>query len=164
MLTYAFFKSKNVELIKNYKNWYNLNYEICYFFNVYGRNHIREGKYATVIAIFEKQYSLNQDISVVLPGDQARDFTHIDDICSGIMKVSQMNKNKEYHLRYGKNYSIIQVAKAFSEKVKFLPERKGERFTSEDFESDTETVLNWKANIDLFDYIKQYKMSHEQCK
>lgn len=159
---YAFFKSKNVELIKNYHNWFGLNFEICYFFNVYGRNHIKEGKYATVIAIFEKQYDLNESISVVLPGDQTRDFTHIDDICSGILKVSKVNYNKEYHLRYGKNYSIIDVAKAFSERITFLPERKGERFVSEDFESDTEKVLNWRAEIDLFDYITDFKKSSKE--
>ena len=40
---YAWMKSKMVELIKNYNTWYNLQYEICYFFNVYGpwTNYIR---------------------------------------------------------------------------------------------------------------------------
>ncbi len=154
---YAFFKSKNVELIKNYSVWFNLSYEICYFFNVYGRNHIKEGKYATVIAIFEKQYSRGESISVVLPGNQTRDFTHIDDICNGLHRVSKVNLNKEFHLRYGKNYSILEVAKAFSDNITYLPERRGERFTSEDFYSDTETILDWRANIDLFDYINKYK-------
>ena len=71
---YAFLKSVNVDLIKNYGNWFNLEYEIIYFFNVYGRNHIRKGKYATVVAIFEEQYKLKSPLSVVKPGTQSRDF------------------------------------------------------------------------------------------
>ena len=42
---YSWVKAKMVELIKNYYNWYGLNYEICYFYNVYGKNHISEGDY-----------------------------------------------------------------------------------------------------------------------
>jgi UDP-glucose 4-epimerase len=38
---YAWMKSKMVELIKNYNTWYDLQYEICYFFNVYGPGQIR---------------------------------------------------------------------------------------------------------------------------
>ena len=42
---YSWVKSKMVELIKNYAEWYKLKYEICYFYNVYGKNHITEGDY-----------------------------------------------------------------------------------------------------------------------
>lgn len=154
---YAFFKAKNIELIKNYKEWFGLNYEIAYFFNVYGNNHISKGKYATVIAIFEKQCFLEKSITVVGSGEQSRDFTHVDDICEALVLLPHMNLNYEYHLRYGKNYKIIDVAKAFSSKIEFIPERRGERFTSENFESDTQEILKWKAKIELFTYIKNYK-------
>jgi UDP-glucose 4-epimerase len=51
---YAWVKAKMVELIKNYDKWYGLNYEIVYFYNVYGPGQIEEGDYATVIGIFER--------------------------------------------------------------------------------------------------------------
>ena len=153
---YAFFKAKNVELIRNFKDWFNLNYEICYFFNVYGENHIKSGKYATVIAIFENQYLQNKPISVVGDGMQSRDFTHIDDVCSGILKVSDMHINGEYFLRFGQNFKIIDVAKKFDVPIEFVEERPGERFTSEFFESDTEYLLNWKAKINLYEYIDHF--------
>ena len=158
---YAFFKAKNVELIKNFKQWFGLNYEICYFFNVYGRNHIRSGKYATVIAIFESQYLNNTPLTVVGDGEQSRDFTHIDDVCSGILNVSGMNINREYYLRYGQNFRIIDVANRFNMSLDFIDERPGERFTSEYFESDTERLLNWKAEINLYEYIEEFILSHE---
>lgn len=155
---YAFFKAKNVELIKNYHDWFNLKFEICYFFNVYGRNHIRKGKYATVIAIFEEQFRQGLPISIVKPGTQSRDFTHIDDVCIGILLASKADRNDEYFLRYGKNYKLIDVAKAFSDNIIYIPERGGERFTSEYFKTDTEEILKWSPKIELFEYIKEFKL------
>tara|TARA_B100000780_G_scaffold259805_1_gene211086 strand:+ start:420 stop:1292 length:873 start_codon:yes stop_codon:yes gene_type:complete len=154
---YAFFKSKNVELIKNLGDWFNLKYSICYFFNVYGKNHIKTGNYATVIAIFEEQFRNQEALSVVRPGTQSRDFTHIDDICSGLIKATKKNMRAEYHLRYGENFQIIDVAKTFSDKIIHIEERRGERFNSEYFHSDTNETLNWHAKINLLDYINDFK-------
>ena len=36
-------ESKNGRANKNYRTWFGLEYEICYFFNVYGPNQIYEG-------------------------------------------------------------------------------------------------------------------------
>ena len=154
---YSFFKSKNVELIKNLGDWFNLEYSICYFFNVYGRNHIKTGNYATVIAIFEEQFKNKETLTVVSPGTQSRDFTHIDDICSGLIKATEKNIRAEYHLRFGENFQIIDVAKTFSEKITYIKERRGERFTSEFFASDTNETLNWYPTINLIDYINDFK-------
>ena len=153
---YAWMKSKMVELIKNYNTWYNLQYEICYFFNVYGPGQITSGDYATVIGIFEKQYKEGKKCTVVSPGTQTRDFTHISDIVSGLIKVSKRNDNEEWHLRSGLNISIIDVAEMYGE-WEFIPERRGERFTSEEFPSDTEVKLNWSPKVLLKDYINQTK-------
>jgi len=153
---YSWMKSKMVELIKNYGDWYGLQYEICYFFNVYGPNQITSGDYATVIGIFERQYNGGKKCSVVYPGTQTRDFTHINDIVSGLIKASSQNLNKEWHLRSGINVSIIEVAEMFGE-WEFVPERRGERFTSEEFPSDTEEKLNWKPQYNLKDWINSRK-------
>ena len=53
---YSWSKSKNIEFIKNFSKWYNLKYEILYFYNVYGSNHIKNNQMAAVIGIFESQY------------------------------------------------------------------------------------------------------------
>ena len=82
---YAWTKAKNVEYIRNFSNWYGLDYVITYFYNVYGPGQIREGSYATVIGIFEEQYERGVPLTVVSPGTQTRDFTHIDDIVDGIV-------------------------------------------------------------------------------
>ena len=158
---YAFFKSKNVELIKNFHHWFDLKFEISYFFNVYGNNHIKNGKYATVVGIFERQYIDKVPLTVVSPGTQTRDFTHVDDVCEGLIKISKINLNHEFHLRFGKNYPILDVARRFTDNIEIVGERKGERFVSEDFTSDTEKLLNWKAKTELYDYIDNLKKSVE---
>ena len=76
---YAFTKSKNLELLENLKKWFNFKFEIIYFYNVYGPRQIKHGNMATVIGIFEDQYSKNKPLTVVKPGSQSRKFTHIDD-------------------------------------------------------------------------------------
>jgi len=76
---YAFTKSKNLELLENLRKWFNLKFEVIYFYNVYGLGQIKKGEMATVVGIFEDQYKKNKPLTVVRPGTQTRKFTHIDD-------------------------------------------------------------------------------------
>ena len=64
---YAFTKSNNLELLENLKKWFNLKYEIIYFYNVYGERQISEGYIATVIGIFQNQFKKNIPLTVVKP-------------------------------------------------------------------------------------------------
>lgn len=115
---YSWGKSKMVELIKNYGKWFNLNYEICYFFNVYGPGQICEGPYATVLGIFEKQFKAGKKCTVVKPGTQTRDFTHVDDVINALIKVCRRNDKREWHLRSGINISIFELAEMFGKRIR----------------------------------------------
>jgi UDP-glucose 4-epimerase len=154
---YSWVKAKIVELIKNYAEWYKLKYEICYFYNVYGENHITEGDYATVIGIFEEQYKKNKPLTVVGDGKQSRQFTHINDIVNALNKIEKQNKNKEWYLSSDVEYKIIEVAKMFSDNIKMIPERKGERYKTIAIENDTKEILKWKIKHNLKDYINGQK-------
>jgi len=127
---YAFSKSKNLELLENLKKWFNFKYEVIYFYNVYGPNHISSGKMATVIGIFEKAFKKNEPMPVVKPGSQSRRFTHVDDTIDACILAWKKNKSLHYSISNKKNYTIEQVAKLFSHKIKYLPKRPGERFAS----------------------------------
>ena len=153
---YSWVKAKMVELIKNYGKWYDLNYEIVYFYNVYGSGQITDGDYATVIGIFERQFSNGEKLTVVEPGSQQRDFTHIEDIVDGLILISEVTKNHEWHLRSGVNHTIIQIAEMFGD-WEFIPERRGERVKSDEFKTDTEDILNWKPNHMIEDYVNFVK-------
>ena len=152
---YSWMKSKMVELIKNYGEWFDLQYEICYFFNVYGPNQIMSGDYATVVGIFERQLKAGQKLTVVSPGTQSRDFTHVDDVTRALVLTTQQNANHEWHLRSGVNVTMIELADMFDVEYAFIPERRGERFTSEDFPSDTNERLGWYPQESLQDWIIQ---------
>ena len=90
---YAFTKAKNLELLENLKKWFNLKYEVIYFYNVYGPHQICKGKMATVIGIFEDHYKSKKPLPIVKPGNQSRRFTHIYDtveICYKAWKKKSM--------------------------------------------------------------------------
>ena len=127
---YAFSKAKNLELLENFKKWFNLKYEIIYFYNVYGKRQIGTGRMATVIGIFENQFKNNKPLTVVKPGTQTRRFTHISDTIDVCYLAWKLNKCIHYSISHKKSYSIIDVAKMFRRKIIYLPPRKGERFTS----------------------------------
>ena len=84
---------------------------------------------ATVSGIFENQYKNKKPLTVVKPGTQSRRFTHISDTIKHYYAWKK-NKNKHYSISNKKSYSIIQVAKMFKTKIKFLAPRKGERYAS----------------------------------
>ena len=127
---YAFTKSKNLELLENLKNWFKFKFEIIYFYNVYGPRQIKEGSMATVIGIFEDQYSKKKPLTVVKPGSQSRKFTHIDDTINVCYEAWIKNKCAHYSVSHRKSYSILAVAKMFKCKINFIKPRPGERYAS----------------------------------
>ena len=127
---YAFTKSKNLEMLENLKKWFNFKYEVIYFYNVYGKNQISSGEMATVIGIFEKAYLENNSLPVVKPGTQTRRFTHITDTVEICYLAWRENKQRHYSIASKQKYSIIEIAKLFKRKIKFLPKRLGERYAS----------------------------------
>ena len=127
---YAFTKAKNLELLENLKRWYKFKFEIIYFYNVYGPQQISKGDMATVIGIFENQYKNKEPLTVVKPGTQARRFTHIFDTIDACYYGWKKNKCRHYSISHKKSYTIVQVAKLFNSKIKFLSPRVGERYAS----------------------------------
>ena len=152
---YAFTKAKNLELLENLKKWFKFRCEIIYFYNVYGPKQITKGKMATVIGIFEDQYKIKKPLTVVKPGTQSRRFTHVSDTVKICYLAWKKNNNKHYSISNKKSYSIIQVAKMFKVKIKYLPFRKGERYASALTNMNlTNKVYKFFGKIELKNYIK----------
>ncbi|MDC1185895.1 NAD-dependent epimerase/dehydratase family protein, partial [Candidatus Pelagibacter ubique] len=127
---YAFTKATNLEMLENLKKWFKLKFEVIYFYNVYGPKQVDTGSMATVIGIFEKQFKKKIPITIVKPGNQTRRFTHVIDTVEACYYAWRKNKCRHYSISNKKSYSILEVAKMFKCKVKFLPPRKGERYAS----------------------------------
>ena len=154
---YAFSKAKNLELLENLKKWFNFKYEIIYFYNVYGPNQICKGHMSTVIGIFEDHYKRNKALPVVKPGTQSRRFTHIDDTVKICYMAWKKNLCRHYSISNKKSYSIIDVAKLFDSKVKYLPRRAGERYASALTNKNlSNKIYKYFGKVSLKKYIKDF--------
>ena len=153
---YSWSKAKNLELIKNFNKWFGLKYEIVFFYNVYGPGQIKNSNMSAVIGIFETQFKKGRPLTVVKPGSQRRDFTHINDIVRGCYLAWKKGRQSEYMLGTKKQFSILEIARMFKTSIKFIPSRKGERFKSSISNNNAYKHLNYTANIKIEKYINSF--------
>lgn len=158
---YAWTKAINTELVRNYGDWFGLDYAITYFYNVYGPREISTGPYATLIGIFTNQYKEGRPLTVVSPGTQRRNFTYVADIVEGLILVGEHGHGDDYGIGDPRDFSILEVAEMFGASIEKLPERKGNRMGSS---IDTSKVegLGWRPVHKLEDYIQSIIDSTEQ--
>ncbi len=159
---YAFSKAKNLELLENLKKWFNFRYEVIYFYNVYGERQICKGDMATVVGIFEDYFRLGKKLPVVRPGTQQRRFTHVFDTVKACIFAWKKNKSKHYSIASKKSYSIIELAKMFKSKIRYLPKREGERFASALTKMNLNNkIIRLSAKIKLSDYINNFLRNND---
>src|SRR3989339_544875 len=123
---YAWSKASMTELVRNYGDWFGINYAITYFYNVYGPGE-RAGAMGTVVAIFKEQYKRGLPLGVVAPGTQERIFTHVHDIVDGLSIVGEKGVGDGYGIGSKDSCSILGLAKLFGKDIIMLPERQGNR-------------------------------------
>lgn len=152
---YAWSKATNTELVKNYGNWFGIKYAITYFYNVYGPREISDGKYATLIALFKEKVRKNEPLTVVRPGTQKRNFTHVNDIVRGLIVVGEKGLGDGYGIGSPEKLSVIEVANLFKSEIVFLPEREGNRLDA-DLKDFKIKELGWEVEIKLTDYIDEF--------
>ena len=153
---YAYSKYVNTELVKCFNDWFDLKYAIVYFYNAYGPREIRTGKYATLISLFAERMRSGLDLTVVSPGHQSRNFTHVKDIVSGLMLVGEKGLGDGFGIGSYKDYSVLEIAKLFGGQISMLPERMGNRMTA-DLVVDKTLNLGWRAKYSLEEYIHRLR-------
>lgn len=156
---YSFTKAKSAELVKNYNKWYDLEYAICYFYNVFGDGYDSspvEG-YESVISVFEKQYKKGKPLTICGSGHQRRAFTFVNDIVDGLIKAWKYESAGEFQLNNPKEYSILEIANMFTDNVKFIEARKGDRSTSVTTNNNARELLNWETTMDVTEWIENIK-------
>jgi len=151
---YAWTKSSNSQLVKNYGTWFNIDYAITYFYNVYGENEISEGKYATLIALFNSKIKKGKPLTVVSPGNQLRNFTHIDDIIKGLILVGEKGNGDGFGIGSKESFTVLEIANMFNGRIELIPERKGNRMTADLVTQKTEN-LGWAAKKSVEEYISK---------
>ncbi len=152
---YAWTKATNTELIRNYSTWYGLSHAITYFYNVYGPGE-RSGTYGTVIEIFKKKQQAGEPLMVTAPGTQKRNFTHVDDIVSGLLLVGMDGSGDDFGIGNDQTYSILEVAQLFGGEIIMKPASQGNRMSS-DIDTSKTRALGWSPKKKLVDYISHIR-------
>jgi UDP-glucose 4-epimerase len=151
---YAWSKASMTELVKNYGDWFGIEYAITYFYNVYGPNE-RAGAMGTVVAIFKEQYQRGLPLGVVAPGTQERIFTHVHDIVDGLIVVGEKGTGDGYGIGSEDNYSILGLVKLFGREVVMLPERQGNRMQAI-VDTEKTRALGWTSQRSLAEDIATF--------
>lgn len=156
---YAMYKHLGEEVCKMYRTIYGTDIEIARFYNVYGPYEIVDGDWAAVIGIWRRQVRDGLPITIVGDGEQRRDFTHVDDIVDGLVRIGMSNEKHEdaWELGTGTNYSINQVYNMFKERFdvecKYVPDQPGNYRKTLRENDDSLTRLGWVPKDRLRDYI-----------
>lgn len=153
---YAWTKASNTELVRNYGSWFGIPYAVTYFYNVYGPGERPASQYGTVIETFRRQYISGEPLTVVSPGTQKRNFTHVDDIVDGLLLIGEKGDGDDFGLGDSREYSILEIAQLFGGEIKMLPERSGNRMSSV-IDVQRATDLGWEVKHSVEDYIKNTK-------
>ena len=150
-------------ICKLYKESFNLEAEICRFYNVYGPGEALDEENGNVIGIWRSRINRGVDIKIVGDGEQRRDFTHVDDIVDGLYRVGIKGiKHKDaWELGTGINYSIVELSKMFQDKfnckISHLKDQPGNYRATLCESEDAIEILDWKPQDRLLSYIKKLK-------
>lgn len=151
---YSWSKAANADLIARYGEWYSLKFAITYFYNVYGPGENDRGDYATVIGKFLRLAKEGRPLTIRSPGTQRRQFTHIDDIISGVLLVGDAGVGDGYHLTSNESFSVLEVAELIGGRIEWLPERPGNRQTAPMVSSNSALRLGWEPVRSLESYLQ----------
>jgi len=153
---YAMSKHMGEEWIKMFKKCFFLNAEIVRFYNVYGPGELIHSDMAAVIGIFRSQVAKNQPLTIFGDGEQSRDFTHIDDIVDGLIRVAESEEKHEdaWELGTGISYTINRVVEMFGTEKVHLPDVAGNYRRTLRVNNDAIERLGWEPTDRLKEYIK----------
>lgn len=157
---YAMYKYLGEEVCKLYRKSYDLDVQIARFYNVYGDGESLDETYGNVIGIWRKKILTGQKLPIVGDGEQRRDFTHVDDIVDGLIKIAFGTEKHEdaWELGSGVNYSVNELFGFFKEKFDCestsIPDQKGNYRETLNTNLDAEKYLGWKPKDRLKDYIQ----------
>jgi UDP-glucose 4-epimerase len=156
---YAMTKHMGEEWIKLFKEVYGLNAEIARFYNVYGPGELVTSDMSAVIGIWRNAISKGETIKIHGDGEQRRDFTHIDDIVDGLIRIAESDEKHEdaWELGTGKNYSLNEVANMFGVLSEYVDDVKGNYRVTLRENNDTIERLGWQPMDRLKEYIENLK-------
>ena len=154
---YTLSKNINAALLRNYSQWFNLEYVILYFYNVYGSNEISRGKYATVVAKYLELLARGaKSLPVNAPGTQKRHFTHIEDVISGVILAAKLGHGDDFCIGAEEAFSIIELVNLLGAEPDIVNSPRGNRRVNKQNLLKIKE-LGWTQNYNLETYIRDKK-------
>ena len=159
---YTFTKWLGEEVCKMYSNIFKLPVTICRFYNVYGHHQASDGAYCNVLGIFERQFKNGEPLTITGDGEQRRDFTNVEDIVDGLIRVSHRTTlgrhiGEEFEFGNGKNYSINELVEGFGKEYpkEYISKWEGEVRESLCVDKKARKELGWKPTRDIIEFIRE---------
>lgn len=157
---YATYKALGETILQMYRKVYGLDAHIARFYNVYGPLESTEGEFSSLIGKWYGKVKNGEFLEVVGTGEQSRDFTFVDDIVDGLVKIMNYagKDNHVWELGTGMTYTINEVALMFKEKfdcqIQHVKDQPGNYKTSYRRDDKALDLLKWKPKDILAQYIK----------
>lgn len=129
------------------------------YFNVYGPRMADDGAYCTVIAIFLRQRSAGQPLTIYGDGSVTRDFTHVRDVVQAnilAMTGEKVGKGEVINIGAGENHSVQEVAEMIGGEISYLEPRVEPHDTLADNNLAKE-LLGWLPQVNFKDGIEELK-------
>ena len=153
---YTYSKTMGEEVIQLYQQHFGLRASITRFYNVYGPHQLTEGGYTTLIGRWLNNIKNGIQCEIYGDGSKRRDFTHVDDIVDALVKIVD-TESYGYIFELGReeNHSVLDVSKMFNIDPIFKDNKPGEALITLADGAEARLVLQWSANINLEEYIKE---------
>ncbi len=152
---YATSKFIGEKLVLDWAKIYKMKNLSLRFFNVYGPRSRTTGAYGAVFGVFLAQKLAKKPLTIVGDGNQTRDFIHVYDLVSAIIKAAKSKQfGQAYNLGSGKETTVNYIANLISKKKTFIPKRPGEPDRSRANISKACKDFNWKPKISLKEGVK----------
>ena len=158
---YSVSKLAAEDLCMMYNNTFNLETIALRYFNVFGERMPQKGQYAPVLAVFLRQRSAGEDLTVVGDGLQSRDFVYVQDIVqANILAAETVNANcgEVYNVGTGSSTTVLAIAQSLNHPYIHVPARSGEsRATLADNKKITEK-LHWSPTKSIQEWIDEQEV------
>jgi UDP-glucose 4-epimerase len=158
---YALSKKIGEDLLTMYCNSFGIKASSVRFFNVYGPGEADYGSNTTLVKACSKAILSGKNPQVNGDGSAIRDYTHVADVVSGLLKIYKETELKPlYELGFGEaTVSVKEVVEEFIKgtnlNINWKPARKG------DFPVNCSDISlrpeGWVPTIKILDYIKLWK-------
>ncbi len=126
------------------------------YFNVYGPHQDPDGPYAGVVVKFLKAKKEGKPLTIVGDGLQSRDFTHVSDVVNAnilAMKSDQVGAGDVVNIGYGKNITVLDLAKIIGGDLVYEPERQEAKHSLADI-TKTKRLLGWEPKVGIEEGLK----------